>query len=114
MVRWSSVALLLLLLPKPASAADALDVAVMAAAGADLTTSVWAFRTMPGAHDANPMIQGAGSAAAVKLGATAGVLLLDREFKRRGHRRASKVLRVAAVVAWGSCAAWNVRQIRRR
>jgi hypothetical protein len=113
MARWSSLALLLLL-PAPARAADALDVAVLGAAGADLATTAWAFRAVPGVRDMNPMIRGPGSAAAVKLGATAGVLLLDREFKRRGHRRASKVLRVAAVVAWGTAAAWNVAQMRRR
>lgn len=98
----------------PARSADALTVGVLGAAAADLVTTRWAFATVPGARDVNPMIQGPASALAVKAGMTAGVLLLDREFQKRGHRRASKVLKIAAIVTWGSCAVWNARQVRQR
>ena len=96
----------------PAGAADGLTFGVLGAAAADLGTTQWALATVPGAHDANPLVRGSGSAVAVKAGMTAGVLLLDRHLQRTGHRRAGKVLKIAVIVAWGSCAAWNVRQAR--
>lgn len=102
------------LAPAPAAASDdVLTKGVLAAAAADLATTQWAFASIPGARDANPLIQGPGSAAAVKIGMAAGVLLLDRELQRRGNRKAAKVLKVATIVAWGSCAAWNLHQLRR-
>jgi hypothetical protein len=97
----------------PAQAADALTLGVLGASTADLATTQWAFATVPGAHDANPLVRGPASAMLVKAATTAGVLLLDRELQKRGHRRAGKVLKIAAIVVWGSCAAWNVRQARR-
>lgn len=112
MAPWSSLALALVLLPAGASA-DVLRNAVIGAAAADLATTHWGLATVPGARDANPLIRGHASAVMVKAGATAGVLLLDRELRKRGHRRAGKVLKVAAVITWGSLAAWNVRQARR-
>ena len=100
----------------PAGAArelDLLTLGVLGAGAADLATTEWAFATVPGAHDANPMVRGPASAVVVKLGMTAGALLIDREFRRRGHPRAGKVVKIAAIVVWGSCAAWNARQLAR-
>jgi hypothetical protein len=104
---------LLFLGAAPAGAADGLTLGVLGAAAADLGTTQWAFARVPGAHDANPAVRGPASAVLVKAGTTAGVLLLDRHLQRTGHRRAGKVLKIAAIVAWGSCAAWNARQIAR-
>jgi hypothetical protein len=97
----------------PAGAADGLTLGVLGVGAADLATTQWAFATVPGAHDANPLVRGPASAVVVKAGTTAGVLLLDRELRRRGHRRAGRVLKVAAIVVWGGCAAWNARQVAR-
>jgi len=100
----------------PAGAArelDLLTLGVLGAGAADLATTEWALATVPGARDVNPLVRGPASAVVVKLGMTAGVLLLDREFKRRGHPRAGRVLKVATIVVWGSCAAWNARQVAR-
>jgi len=105
---------LLLLAPGPrAQAADALTIGVLGASVADLATTQWAFAAVPGARDVNPLVRGPVSAVVVKAGMTAGVLLLDREFKRRGHPRAGKVLKIAPIVVWGGCAAWNVHQTHR-
>ena len=98
---------------EPGRDLDLLTLGVIGAGAADLATTEWAFATVPGADDANPMVRGPASAVLVKASMTAGVLLLDREFKRRGHLRAGKVLKVAAIVAWGGCAAWNARQVAR-
>jgi hypothetical protein len=100
----------------PAGAArdlDLLTLGVVGAGAADLATTEWALATVPGARDANPLVRGPASAVVVKLGMTAGVLLLDREFRRRGHPRAGKVLKIATIVVWGGCAAWNARQVAR-
>jgi len=88
---------------------------VLGAAAADLATTELGLATIPGARvrDANPLVRGPVSAVVVKAGMTAGVLLLDREMRRRGHPRAGKVLKIAAIVTWGGCAAWNARQIAR-
>jgi hypothetical protein len=86
---------------------------VLGASAADLGTTQWAFATVPGARDANPLVRGPASAVVVKVATTAGVLLLDRELRKRGHRRAGKVLKIAAIVVWGGCAAWNARQVAR-
>jgi hypothetical protein len=103
--------LILLTLAASAPAADRLDLGLYAAASADLITTRIAFKTIPGVRDANPAIQGPTSALAVKAAATGGVLLLDRHLRRTGHPRAAKVLKITAIVAWGTCAAWNARQI---
>jgi hypothetical protein len=97
----------------PARDLNLLTLGVLGAGAADLATTEWALATVPGARDANPLVRGPASAVVVKLGMTAGVLLLDRELKRRGHPRAGKVLKIAAIVVWGSCAAWNARQVAR-
>jgi hypothetical protein len=102
-----------LLFPGVTRAADTLTLGVFGAAAADIGTTQWAFATVPGAHDANPLVRGPSSAMLVKAGTTAGVLLLDRELQKRGHRRAGKVIKIAAIVVWGGCAAWNARQVRR-
>lgn len=107
--RWTwGVLAMFLLAPGLAAAADRLTIGVLAASAADLATTQWGMA--PGVHDVNPIINGPTSATLVKVGATAGVLLLDRELKRRGHKRASKVLKITTIVVWGSAAAWNTRQ----
>ena len=97
-----------------AQAADALTVGVLGAAVADLATTNWAFAAGPGVRDVHPLVNGPTSAVLVKASATAGLFLIDRELKRRSHRRASKVLKISAIVVWGGCAAWNVRQIQQQ
>ena len=105
--------LILVLAASSAPAADRLDLGLYAAAAADLGTTTFAFKTIPGVRDANPAIHGPTSALAVKAAATGGVLLLDRHLRRTGHPRAAKVLKIAAIVTWGTCAAWNMRQIQK-
>jgi hypothetical protein len=90
-----------------------LTLGVIGAAAADLATVEWGFATVPGAQDMNPLVRGPASAVLVKVGTTAGVLLLDREFRRNGWPRAAKVLKIAAIVAWGWGTTQNVRQIAR-
>ena len=102
---------LLTLSASSAQAADRLDLGLYAAAAADLATTTLAFKTIPGARDANPAIHGPTSALAVKAASTAAILLMDRHLKRTGHPRAAKVLKIAAIVVWGTCAAHNARQI---
>ncbi len=115
MIRTAFVLALILFAASFAAAADPLTLGVLAASAADLVTTQWGFAAgAPGVHDINPLINGPTSATLVKVGATAGVLLLDREFRRRGHKRASKVLKIGAIVVWGSAAAWNFRQARRQ
>lgn len=110
MAPWCRLALVLALLPA-ASSADGLRLGVLGVATADLAMTHVGLSA--GGRDLNPMVRGHGSAVAVKAGMTMGVLLLDREFRRRGHDRGAKVLKVATIIVWGSCAAWNMRQIHR-
>ena len=109
MARWSSLALLVLL-ASPASA-DWLERGVIAASVADLATTYAGLRA--GGREVSPLIHGTGSALAVKAMTTGGVLLLDLHLRRRGKHGQAKALKIAAIVVWGSCAAWNVRQTRR-
>jgi hypothetical protein len=107
----SALLFLGLLAASSAQSADRLDLGLYAAATADLATTTIAFKVLPGARDANPAVHGPTSAIAVKAASTAAILLMDRHLKRTGHPRAAKVLKITAIVAWGTCAAWNARQI---
>ncbi len=91
---------------------DALDVMLVTAAAADLYTTDRALRVSPSLHEANPLMQTPGARVGVKTLATVGVIGGARYLERRGHSRAAKILKVAAIVAWSGAAVNNVLQTR--
>ena len=95
-----------------ACAADTLDVMVVTSAAADLGTTEWALRGSPSLHEVNPLMQTPGGRVGVKALATVGVIGGARYLEHRGHPKAAKLLRIAAIVAWSGLAVNNAVKAR--
>ncbi len=92
--------------------ADILDVMVVTSAAADLATTEWALRGGPSLREVNPLMQTQGARVGVKAMAMVGVIGGARYFERRGHPKAAKLLKWAAVVAWSGLAVNNTIRAR--
>jgi len=81
------------------------------AAGADLASTQFAIGH--GATEANPVVQGSGNRAALKLAEMVGLTLLDTTIQKK-NPKAARWLRWTVIVAYGGVAAWNLHNGTRR
>lgn len=93
-------------------AAMSLGWVMAGASAADLVTTEMALR-QPGMSEANPFLRSTGGRLAVKGLATAGVIGVHRELKRRKKNRAAKILAISAIAVWSGAAVNNAVRAKR-
>ena len=92
----------------------AVDVAWLGgAAGLDLASTRYGLSRCATCREANPLAASAGTALALKVGATAVAGWGCYELRRHGHPRGAKWLRWGIVAVWSGAAVNNVIRARR-
>lgn len=89
-----------------------MDWAMAGTSLADMATTEWAL-TKPGLAEGNPFMQEPVVRIGLKTVGTAGVIALTHHLKKKGKKRAAKILGITACVLWGGAAVHNAIQIRR-
>lgn len=80
---------------------------------ADIATTAHALRTVPGAYESNPLLQGSNARRiALKSVTTSGVLVLSSQLEKRGHGRAAKVLLYSLSAVTGAVVVNNMARVR--
>ena len=89
------------------------EVGLGLAASADLATTEVLLRR-GGYAESNPfMATNTGTRVAMKLVATAAVVGVTRELRKKGKNRAANILCWSAASLWAGAALWNLNQSRR-
>jgi hypothetical protein len=91
---------------------DTLDALVVGSAAADIWTTERALQ-QPGTVEANPMLQTPGTRIGAKAFGTVAILAGAKVLEHKGHKRASRVVKVVVILAWSGAAVNNIVVSRR-